>query len=220
MANRLQNLEWLKLMWFIPALIVGFFVAITLGFPIKFPLLGRSTLDTNPQMTFSCHGDRTIKMFDGVGYPKIENEKVSHSITFWRRSNNPEERMRFMSSYKTEKYSLNGSMVNLYPSNKVQFADTERLGFISIRDDSGSGEPGYDCGQNGCVLNKDIEVKNRQSISFNFVSLSLKVFESHMNWNEAKKSGQPTRTVSDITVCERVTDPTIVEELSVIRWLN
>ncbi|CAN1544929.1 hypothetical protein MCEMIH15_01916 [Caulobacteraceae bacterium] len=220
MANRLANLEWSKLMWFIPALIVGLFVAITLRFPINLPLLGRSTLDTNPQMTFSCHGDRTIKLFGGVGYPKIENEKVSHSITFWRRSNDPQERMRSMSSYKTEKYSLNGSMVNLYPSNKVQFADTERLGFISIRDDSGGGEPGYDCGQNGCVFNKDIEVKNRQSISFNFISLSLTVFESNMNWNKATNSGQETRQVSDITVCERVTDPRIIEELSVIRWSN
>lgn len=218
MANRLANWEWAKLMWVIPISIVGLFLAIVLGFPVNLPILGISSLDKNPKMTYSCHGDRTIETYDGYNKPETKIEKISHSISFWRSSNDELERMRSLSAYKTEKYSLDGNIVNLYPSNKTQFADTERLGFISIRDDSGSGEVGYECGPKGCVLNKDIEVKVRQSISFNFISMSLRVYQSEMNWNKVKKTGQMLRETTDITVCDRVVDPKILDELSAIRW--
>jgi hypothetical protein len=207
-----------KWKWWVTLLVIGLLIAFMQYLPIKSPFLGKGSFDRSPPMTFSCHGDRTVETFDGFGKPEIKNEKVSHSITFWRTSNDDLGQMRSMSRYKTQKYALDGSIVNLYPSNKTQFADTERLGFISIRDDSNSDPVAVVCGPNGCSVDKNYEFKQRDNISFNFVTMTLRIFKSEMNWNKVEKSGQPLKYTSDNTQCQRVTDPAALEELSVIRW--
>jgi hypothetical protein len=212
--------QWSKWKWLVPLPIVGLLIVFVLDIPIKLPFLGHGSSDRGSNMTFSCHGDRTIETFDRVGRPEIKTEKVSHSITFWRTSNDDLEQMRSMSRYKTQKYSINGNIVNLYPSNKTQFADTERLGFIKIRDDSMSDPVAVVCGPKGCLVDKDYEFKHRESVTFNFVTMTLQIYKSELNWNKVEKSGYPVRETSDYTQCRRVTDPAALEELSVIRWRN
>jgi hypothetical protein len=210
--------QWSIWKWLAPFFIVGLLIVFVLDIPIKLPFLGHGSSDRGSNMTFSCHGDRIIERFSGIGKPEIKTEKVSHSITFWRTSNDELQQMRSLSRYKTTKYALDGSIVNLFPSNKIQFVDTERLGFISIRDDSNSDPVAVVCGPKGCSVDKNYEFNARDSISFDFVTMSLRIFKSEMNWNKVEKSGTPIRYTTDYTQCQRVTDPASLEELSVIRW--
>lgn len=83
-------------------------------FPIDLPFVGYSSKDPNLQMTFSCHGDRRIEYFNGEGKPDVINEKVSHSITFWRwNEEKPKNGTSSWNRYKVNRFVIDGNFQNL-----------------------------------------------------------------------------------------------------------
>lgn len=83
-------------------------------FPFDIPMIGYSSKNPNLRITFSCHGDRTIKSYNGDGKPLITTEKVSHSITVWRRSGDDLESVKSLSRYRVEKFSIDGDFLHYH----------------------------------------------------------------------------------------------------------
>lgn len=192
-------------------LVIGFFWIDKGRFPFDIPIIGYSSKDPNLQMTFSCHGDRRIEYFDGRGEPNVVNEKVAHSITFWRQAQeNYSNEAKKWQQYKVNRYLINSDFQNLARHNglkgnvlaeikkKDSFYVFEKFGIFKI------------------ILFKkypDIFKNNRndyKTLNFNFVTRTLDIDVWERNGREVRKK------TYDRTRCEQVTDPNILQEMSVI----
>lgn len=200
MNSRLAGWRWAKLMWLTPIILIGLTVAVWLNFPIT-----NAFKDPNLKLTFSCHGDRLTKRIEGSSPPEVSSQKVYHSLTFWRSQNGDDEALKSLSKYKIEKYSIDGSIVNLFPSNKNEKVLSERLGHSTILENT---KWYYN---NGGSL---IESRN---IKFNFISQSLDIWGVSTE-RKTKDGDLLMEYITEVSQCERVTDRNVLRETSVIRW--
>lgn len=171
-------------------------------FSIRLPLVGRVGADPNLNMTFACHGQRRIERYDGIGKPEILTEPVSHSFSIRRKANDEMEAIRQRTPYKTSEYIIDGSSIQILSNDKDQ-VETEKLGYVRVTKH---------------MLDErltDDEVRKRvQTVEFNFIAQSLRVRDSRIDWNKKTNTGQLRQDDTDVTRCERVTDPDMLEELS------
>jgi hypothetical protein len=168
--------------------------------------------DPNLQMTFSCHGDRRIENFNGEGKPDVINEKVSHSITFWRWiEKKRKDGTSPWNKYKVNRFVLDGNFENLtrhelLPKDvlkNVKMTDNfyvfEQFGTFTVRlFTSVNPDP------------KNRGLNDRTRITFNFITKSLDIDV------EDRDGTDVWRKTYDRTRCEPVTDPDTLKEMSVI----
>lgn len=200
MNSRLAAWDWAKLMWLTPIILIGLTVAVWLNFPII-----NAFKDPNLKLTFSCHGDRLTKRIEGSSPPEVSSQKVYHSLTFWRSLNGDDEALKSLSKYKIEKYSIDGSIVNLFTSNKNEKVLSERLGHSTILENTK-----WDYNNGGSL----IESRN---IKFNFISQSLDIWGVSTE-RKTKDGDVLIEYITEVSQCERVTDRNVLRETSVIRW--
>ena len=185
---------WIKLLVLLTAVLIGGVWFFNGSFPI-----GSPNIDPNLKMTFSCHGDTEVKT-----YLDITSRKASHSITFWRRLNSEDTSNRTLSRYHIEKYSIDGKLVRIFPSNKDQIVTSEQLGYVTLLENWK-----YNYNGGGSLIKSRV-------IDFNFISRSLKIWEFTRERKTAN-AGQLVDEARDVLKCDLVTDPKILEEMSVIR---
>lgn len=181
-------------------------------FPIDLPFIGYSSKDPNLQMTFSCHGDRRIVNFNGEGKPDVINEKVSHSITFWRwEKKKPKDGKSSWNRYQVNRFVIDGDFENLTRNEGLtseiletvkrtdDFHVLEQFGVFTIRlFTSVNPDP------------KDKGFNDSTKLTFNFITKTLEIDIEDRNGTEV------WRKTYDRTQCEKVTDSNILKEMSVI----
>ena len=193
-------------------LIIGVLWSYDGRFPIDLSFIGYSSKDPNHQITFSCHGDRRIEYFDDQKKPDVIQEKISHSITLWRSTQ--EKRKDGVSSwnkYEVNRFVLDGNFENLTRHEfltedilkKVKMTDDfhvfEQFGVFKVRlFTSVNPDP------------KDRGFNDRTNLTFNFITKSLDVDVEDLDGTDL------WRKTYDRTRCEQVTDPNILKEMSVI----
>lgn len=181
-------------------------------FPIDLPFIGYLSKDPNLQMTFSCHGDRRIEYFNGEGKPDVINEKVSHSITFWRwNEEKPKDGTYSWNRYKVNRFVIDGNFQNLTRHEGLKgeilenvkktddFHVFEQFGVFTIRLFTSVNPDPKNRGLNDYTV-----------LTFNFITKTLDIDIEDRNGTEV------WRKTYDRTHCERVTDPNILKEMSVI----
>ena len=200
MFTGISRWDWAKLLLLIPIILFGLTVAFWLNVPII-----NTFKDPNLKMTFSCDGDRQTQRLGGIASPDVKSQKVYHSVTFWRSVNSDAIAAKSLSQYKIEKYSIDGSMVNIFPSNKNEKILSERLGFATILENRR-----YDYEDGGYL----IESKN---IKFNFISESLDIWA--ISTEKKTRNGDVLLDyVTEVSQCDRVTDRSVLKENSVFGW--
>lgn len=171
------------------------------------------TEDPNLKMTFSCHGDRRMETYTDQGNPDVVNEKVSHSITFWRldEEKNKKGGSRW-NKYKVNRYALNGEFQDLTRYDGLKGKDLENakknesfhvfenFGVFRIR-----------LFTSFPTILKNKNLNDYTTLTFNFVTRTLDIDVWERNGTEIWSK------TYDRTRCEQVTDPNTLEEMSVIQ---
>lgn len=200
MMSRIAKWDWANLMWLTPIVLVGLTVAVWLNVPII-----DAIKDPNLKITFSCQGDRVTKRMGGNASPDVSSQKVYHSVTFWRSLNDEAASKKSLSKYKIEKYSIDGNIVNIIPSNKNEKVLSERLGYVNLLENRR-----WDYDNGGYLVDS-------KTIKFNFISKSMDVWG--VSTERKTRNGDVLLDyVTEVSQCDRVTDRSVLRETSVIEW--
>ena len=168
--------------------------------------------DPNLKMTFSCFGDRRIEYPNSRGKPDIVTEKASHSITFWRWTQEKRKDGRSpWNKYKVNRFVLDGDFQNLTRQDGLSqdvleiarktddFIVNEQFGiFTMMLTTSAKSDP------------KNKGFNDDTDLTFNFITKTLDIDV------EDRDGTDVWRRTYDRTRCERITDPDILKEMSVI----
>jgi hypothetical protein len=168
--------------------------------------------DPNLKMTFSCFGDRRIEYPNSRGKPDVIQEKISHSITFWRWTQEKRKDGRSpWNKYKVNRFVLDGNFQDLTRHDGLDqdileiskktddFRVNEQFGIFTVR----------------LFTSAQSDPKNRGAnddtyLTFNFITETL-------NIDVIDRDGTDVwRRTYDRTRCERVTNPDILKEMTVI----
>ena len=193
-------------------LIIGVLWSYDGRFPIDLSFISYSSKDPNHQMTFSCHGDRRIEYFDDQRKPDVIQEKISHSITFWRWTEKKrKDGTSPWNKYKVNRFVLDGKFEDL---TRHEFLTGDVLKNVKMTDDFHVFEQfGTFTVRLFTSVNPDPKNRgfnDRTSITFNFITKSLDIDV------EDRDGTDVWRKTYDRTRCEQVTDPNILKEMSVI----
>lgn len=168
--------------------------------------------DPNLKMTFSCFGDRRIEYPNGQGKPDVVTEKVSHSITFWRwTQEKAKDGTSSWNKYRVNRFVLDGDFQNL---TRHEGLDQNVLDIAKKTDDFSIFEQ-FGIFNISLFTSVNSDPKNKgfnddTDLTFNFITKTLDI-------DVVDRDGTNVwRRTYDRTRCDRVTDSDILEELSVI----
>jgi hypothetical protein len=166
-------------------------------------------------ITFSCHGDRRIEYFNGDEKINVVTEPVSHSITFWRSKELNENVGRSeWNNSKVYKFVIDNDIEELTKYDNLEESHVNRL---KKKDDFFVSEKYgvFEIRNFKIVDSKFVkdEFNFDRLLKFNFITNNLDINTNDLDESFKNKIG---RSTYDRTKCEKVTDPNILKEMSVI----